>query len=67
MTPQTTPTGRPDFSAAESALPVLMNSEEDTPAPLPGEKSTGSDESPIDTDSPGEAEFKEGGYGWLVL
>jgi hypothetical protein len=66
MTPQTTPAGRPDFTA-ESALPVLVNSKEDISVPLPGEKSTGSDESPIDTDSPGEAEFKEGGYGWLVL
>ncbi|KAL2257905.1 hypothetical protein VTK26DRAFT_8989 [Humicola hyalothermophila] len=33
----------------------------------PGEKTAGSDESPVETDSPGEAEFKEGGYGWVVV
>jgi hypothetical protein len=67
MTLHTTPTGGPNLPTAEPALPVLVKSEKDTPVPLPGEKSTGSDESPADTDSPGETEFKEGGYGWSVL
>jgi hypothetical protein len=67
MTLHTTPTGGPNFPTVEPALPVLVKSKEDTRVPLPGEKSTGSDESPIDTDSPGEAEFKEGGYGWSVV
>lgn len=66
MTPHTTPAGGPDFSTAESALPIVVNSKEAAPVPLPGEKSTGSDESPVETDSSGEVEFKEGGYGWLV-
>jgi MFS family permease len=33
----------------------------------PDEQSNESDESPVPTDSPGEAEFKEGGYGWVVV
>ncbi|AEO65814.1 uncharacterized protein THITE_2113289 [Thermothielavioides terrestris NRRL 8126] len=32
-----------------------------------GEKTSGSDESPAETDPPGEVEFKEGGYGWVVV
>ncbi|SPQ18916.1 213e2d1a-9612-48e8-9324-017662670848 [Thermothielavioides terrestris] len=32
-----------------------------------GEKTSGSDESPVETDPPGEVEFKEGGYGWVVV
>ena len=67
MTLRTTPAGGLNFPTTEPALPVFAKSKEDTPVPLPGEKSTGSDESPVDTDSPGETEFKEGGYGWLVL
>lgn len=41
--------------------------QEDAAVQLPSEKGVGPDETPTDTDSPGEVEFKEGGYGWLVL
>jgi hypothetical protein len=62
-----TPNG-PGLTAPESALPVLVNPKEDTLDPLSGgETSTGADESPAETDPPGPADFKEGGYGWLVL
>ena len=61
-----TPDG-PGLTASGSALPVFVDSK-DTPDPLSGgETSTGADESPAETDPPGAAEFKEGGYGWLVL
>lgn len=65
--PSTAPAG-PGLSTPESALPVLVHSAEDTHGSLSGEKSTGSEESPVETDSPGDAEpeFKEGGYGWSV-
>ena len=61
----------PGLSTSEPPLPVLTHStsKDETSVPDLGEKSTGSDESPVDTDSPGspeeaEPEFKEGGYGW---
>ncbi|KAH6649955.1 major facilitator superfamily domain-containing protein [Chaetomium tenue] len=44
-----------------------MKSTQNTPDVFSGEKGTGSDESPVETDSPEEAEFKEGGYGWVVV
>ncbi len=65
------PPDGPGLSTTEPALPVLTKSpsKDETAVPYPGEKSAGSDESPVDTDSPGspeeaEPEFKEGGYGW---
>lgn len=65
------PPAGPGLSTSEPAAPVLARSasKDETAVPSTGEKSTGSDESPVDTDSPcspGEAEpeFKEGGYGW---
>jgi hypothetical protein len=51
----------------EPAQPGSMKPKENIPNPLSGEKSTGSDDSPVETDSPEEAEFKEGGYGWVVV
>jgi len=33
----------------------------------PREKSSGSDETQVETGSPETTEFKEGGYGWSVL
>ncbi|KAK3906835.1 major facilitator superfamily domain-containing protein [Staphylotrichum tortipilum] len=75
MAPHTAvPADGPGLSTSELALPVLADSpfKDETAVPCPGEKSTGSDESPVDTDSPGspgdaEPEFKEGGYGWVVV
>ncbi|KAH6845181.1 major facilitator superfamily domain-containing protein [Chaetomium sp. MPI-CAGE-AT-0009] len=51
----------------EPAPPVSVNPKKDTTDPLSGEKSTGSDDSPVETDSSEEVEFKEGGYGWVVV
>lgn len=69
MAPHSTAPGGPGLPVPESALPALVHSKEDAHASLSGEKSTGSEETPVETDSPGdsEPEFKEGGYGWLVL
>ncbi len=66
MASHTTAQDGPGLSTPESTMPVLLRSKEDAPEPLSGEKSTASDESPLETDSPGDAEpeFKEGGYGW---
>ncbi|KAK4154025.1 major facilitator superfamily domain-containing protein [Chaetomidium leptoderma] len=67
MTSHTTAPDGPDLTAPESALPRLVHTNENAPVPLSGEKGAGSDESPMETDWPGEAEFKEGGYGWVVV
>jgi len=69
MTSHTTARDGPGLSTPEPTLPVLPRSKEDAPEPLSGEKSTSSDESPLETDSPEDAEpeFKEGGYGWVVV
>lgn len=54
----------PHTATPEQALPVSMNRKQTTSELLSGEKGTGSDDSPVETDSPEEPEFKEGGYGW---
>lgn len=48
----------------EPTAPDAVHSKDAALAPQFDAKNTGSDESPAETDSPGEAEFKEGGYGW---
>jgi hypothetical protein len=54
----------PRTATPKQALPVSMNPKQTTSELLSGEKGTGSDDSPVETDSPEEPEFKEGGYGW---
>ena len=56
----------PGLPAPETALqwPSPVSSQAGVVVHLPGEKSTGSDETPVETESSGEVEFKEGGYGW---
>lgn len=55
----------PGITTPESALAwTSPMSSQDGAAVLPNEKSAGSDETTVETDSPGEVEFKEGGYGW---
>ncbi len=68
MASHTTAPDRPDLSTFEPGLPVSLPPKEEFPGPLSSEKSSGSDESPVETDSPEEVEpeFKEGGYGWSV-
>lgn len=61
----TAPDG-PSLSDPESTLNTVVPSKDCSPVRLPDEKGAGPEESPQQTDSPGEAEFKEGGYGWLV-
>ncbi|KAK4101754.1 MFS general substrate transporter [Parathielavia hyrcaniae] len=67
MSIQTAAIDRPRLPASESASSVLVVPKEGAPVLRPGEKSTGSDESPGETDNHEEAEFKEGGYGWVVV
>ncbi|KAL2128036.1 hypothetical protein VTI74DRAFT_9824 [Chaetomium olivicolor] len=67
MAPHTTAPHGARLQSPESAVPVLVSRKEDAALPSSGEKSTGSEESPIESDSPGEADFKEGGYGWVVV
>lgn len=68
MTLRAAPQCGPGTTAPDSrTLPVsALSKDDDALAQLPGEKSTGSDESPAETESARDAEFKEGGYGWLV-
>jgi len=53
-------------SAPESPSTVYMNTKEQCIRPVPGEPGAGQDETPAETDLAEKAEFKEGGYGWLV-
>jgi hypothetical protein len=64
MTSHTAAPDRPAPPTPESASSVLVASKDDGLVLSPDEQSNESDESPVPTDSPGEAEFKEGGYGW---
>ena len=67
MASHTTARDGPGLSTPEPTVTALPHSrKEDAPEPLSAEKSTASDESPLETDSPADAgpEFKEGGYGW---
>lgn len=52
---------------AHGSTSASVSPHDGAPLDLQGEKTSGSEESPIETDgSVGEAEFKEGGYGWFV-
>ncbi|KAK4128256.1 MFS general substrate transporter [Parathielavia appendiculata] len=67
MSLQTAALNRPWLSAPESAPSVLVVPKEDAPVLRPDEKSTGSEESPGETNTHDNTEFKEGGYGWVVV
>ncbi|KAL2144992.1 hypothetical protein VTI28DRAFT_8221 [Corynascus sepedonium] len=54
-------------SAPESPSTVYMNTKEQCIRPVPGEPGAGQDETPAETDLAEKAEFKEGGYGWVVV
>ncbi|GAB1311157.1 Major facilitator superfamily domain-containing protein [Madurella fahalii] len=59
--------GKAGALAPESAF-ASASPRDGTHPDLQGEKTSGSEDSPIETDgSAGEAEFKEGGYGWVVV
>jgi hypothetical protein len=66
MTPPEAPPDGRGYPASESMVPEAKDS---VPVPPSGEKGIGSEESnsgETDSSNVREAEFKEGGYGWLV-
>ncbi|KAL2018951.1 hypothetical protein VTK56DRAFT_10245 [Thermocarpiscus australiensis] len=59
--------GPSGISPPEAKCSSSVPSEDGTHVHFQREKSAQSEQSPIDTDSPREPEFKEGGYGWVVV